>query len=153
MKDIIDQILSKYQGVDMELIPILQEVQKHFGFLSEEAMQQVAYFLRTPESNVFGVATFYEQFRFTPVGKKKVTVCRGTACHVRGAGELITSIEDRLGIKEGETTEDGEYTLETAACIGCCALAPCIMVNEDVEANLTPQKMNKYFDEQEKNND
>ncbi len=137
----------------MELIPVLQEVQKHFGYLSEEAMQEVAYFLRIPESSVFGVATFYEQFRFTPVGKKKVTVCRGTACHVRGASDLIDSIENHLGIKEGETTEDGEYTLETAACIGCCALAPCVMVNDDVAANLTPQKMIKYFDEQEKKDD
>lgn len=132
----------------MELIPILQEVQRHHGYLSEEAMQQVARFLRIPESSVFGVATFYEQFRFTPVGKKKITVCRGTACHVRGAQEIISTIENRLGIKEGETTDDGEYTLETAACIGCCALAPCIMINDDVEANLTPKKVESYFTEE-----
>lgn len=153
MQEIIENILLKYDGTEMELIPILQDVQKEFGYLSEEAMQQVARFLRTPDSNVYGVATFYEQFRFSPVGKKTITVCRGTACHVRGAQELITSIENRLDIKEGETTEDGEYTLETAACIGCCALAPCAMVGDEVEANLTPQKMNKYLDSQEARDD
>lgn len=149
MQEIIENILLKYDGTEMELIPILQDVQKEFGYLSEEAMQQVARFLRSPESNVYGVATFYEQFRFSPVGKKTITVCRGTACHVRGAQELITSIENRLEIKEGETTEDGEYTLETAACIGCCALAPCVMVGDEVQANLTPQKMNAHLDSQE----
>lgn len=153
MQEIIENILLKYDGIEMELIPILQDVQKEFGYLSEEAMQQVAHFLRTPESNVYGVATFYEQFRFSPVGKKTITVCRGTACHVRGAQELITSIENRLEIKEGETTEDGEYTLETAACIGCCALAPCAMVGDEVQANLTPKKVNSYLDSQEAGDD
>lgn len=153
MQEIIENILLKYDGTEMELIPILQDVQKEFGYLSEEAMQQVARFLRSPESNVYGVATFYEQFRFAPVGKKTITVCRGTACHVRGAQELITSIENRLDIKEGETTEDGEYTLETAACIGCCALAPCVMVGKEVQATLTPKKMNAHFDSQEASDD
>ena len=148
----MDNILAGYKGRDMELIPILQDVQKKFGYLPEDGMKIVARFLRIPESSVYGVATFYEQFRFTPVGKTKITVCRGTACHVRGAQELITSIENRLDIEEGETTEDGEYTLETAACIGCCALAPCAVVGEEVEANLTPSKMNEFFGEKEKNN-
>lgn len=151
MQKAVDNILTGYTGIDMELIPILQDVQKEFGYLPEDAMKNVARFLRIPESSVYGVATFYEQFRFTPVGKTKITVCRGTACHVRGAQELITSIENRLEIEEGETTEDGEYTLETAACIGCCALAPCAMIGEEVEANLTPAKMNDFFDAEENN--
>ncbi|CAG35413.1 NADH-quinone oxidoreductase subunit NuoE [Desulfotalea psychrophila] len=153
MQNIVKTILDSYTGIDMELIPILQNVQHKFGYLPEDAMREVADFLRIPESRVYGVATFYEQFRFTPVGKTKVTVCRGTACHVRGAQKIIASVEKRLGIKEGETTEDGEYTLETAACIGCCALAPCVMINEEVEANLTPKKMNAYFDQKEEAND
>lgn len=149
MQKTVESIFTAYTGMDMELIPILQDVQKKFGYLSEDSMKSVARFLRLPESSVYGVATFYEQFRFTPVGKTKITVCRGTACHVRGAQELITSIEKRLNIEEGQTTEDGEYTLETAACIGCCALAPCAMVGEDVEANLTPAKMSDIFDSEE----
>ncbi len=153
MQEEVDKILDGYAGKDMELIPILQDVQKQFGYLAEEAMRIVARFLRLPESSVYGVATFYEQFRFTPVGRQTITVCRGTACHVRGAQNLITSIETRLGIKEGETTEDGEYTLETAACIGCCALAPCAMVNDVVEANLTPKKMNSYLDKETPDHD
>ncbi len=151
MQKAVESILAAYTGTDMELIPILQDVQKEFGYLSEDSMKSVARFLRIPESSVYGVATFYEQFRFTPVGKTKITVCRGTACHVRGAQELITSIENRLEIEEGETTEDGEYTLETAACIGCCALAPCAMVGEEVEANLTPAKMNEFFESEDNN--
>lgn len=145
MQEALEKILADYSGNDMELIPILQAVQRQFGYLAEDAMRDVARFLRLPESSVYGVATFYEQFRFSPVGRQTITVCRGTACHVRGAQELIASVEKRLGIKEGETTEDGEYTLETAACIGCCALAPCAMINNVVEANLTPKKITSYL--------
>lgn len=141
------EILQHYSGDSMELIPILQQVQAVFGFLPETAMQNVARFLKIPESSVFGVATFYEQFRFTPMGKTKITVCRGTACHVRGAQQLIETVEKTLGIEEGETTEDQEYTLETAACIGCCALAPCVMINDEVEAKLTPKKLKGYIEQ------
>ena len=125
----------------LTLSPILQQIQGVLGYLPEAAMQRVARFLKIPDSSVFGVATFYEQFRFTPMGRKKITVCRGTACHVRGAQQLIETVEKTLGIEEGETTEDQEYTLETAACIGCCALAPCVMINDEVEAKLTPKKL------------
>ena len=150
MEEHVDQILAQFQGKTMELIPILQQVQHTFGYLPETAMSRVARFLNEPESSVYGVATFYEQFRLTPVGKKRVTICRGTACHVRGAQQLIDTVENRLGIVEGETTEDQEYTIETAACIGCCALAPCVMINDEVEAKLTPKKMEEYFDGEER---
>lgn len=146
MDEQIDGILENYQGVSMELIPILQRVQHVFGYLPEDAMGKVARFLNEPESSVYGVATFYEQFRLTPVGKNTVTICRGTACHVRGAQQIIEAVENTLGIKEGETTEDQEYTVETAACIGCCALAPCVMINDEVEAKLTPKKMEEFFE-------
>ncbi len=139
-------ILERYSGDAMELIPILQQIQGIFGYLPEAAMQRVARFLKIPESSVFGVATFYEQFRFTPMGRKKITVCRGTACHVRGAQQLIETVEKILGIEEGETTEDQEFTLETAACIGCCALAPCVMINDEVEAKLTPKKLKGFIE-------
>ena len=145
MEERLGKILSCYEGKNIELIPILQQVQSEFGYLPEETMRKVAKFVVVPESKVYAVATFYEQFRFTPMGKNKVTVCRGTACHVRGAEQILEKIEDRLDIKEGETTEDQNYTLETAACIGCCALAPCVMVNDDVKAKLTTKNVDTLF--------
>ena len=145
MEDRVEKILECYEGKSIELIPILQQVQTELGYLPEQAMRMVAKFVVVPESKVYAVATFYEQFRFTPMGRNKVTVCRGTACHVRGAEQILEKIEDKLNIKEGETTEDLDYTLETAACIGCCALAPCIMVNDDVKAKLTTKNVDTLF--------
>ena len=98
-----------------------------------------------PESHVYGVATFYAQFRFTPIGKKHITVCRGTACYVSGASRIVDEIEKHLGIKEGQTTEDMEYSLETVACIGACGLSPCIMINNKVEAKMTPRKIRELL--------
>ena len=105
----------------------------------------MARFAGVPESRVYAVATFYAQFRFTPIGKNHVMVCRGTACHVRGAPRILEEVEKHLGIKEGETTPDLEYSLETVACIGACGLSPCMMTNKKVEANLTPKKVAKLF--------
>ncbi len=145
MDERLENIFSRYAGEDFELIPILQEVQHEFGYLPEPEMRKVARFVGLPESRVYAVATFYEQFRFTPQGRNRLVVCRGTACHVRGASRVLKEIEERLNIKEGETSEDLEYTLDTAACIGCCALAPCVMINDRVEAKLTPQKVANLF--------
>jgi NADH:ubiquinone oxidoreductase subunit E len=145
MEERLEIILSRYGGKNFELIPILQEVQHEFGYLSEPEMGEVARFIGLPKSRIYGVATFFEQFKFTPQGKNQVIVCRGTACHVRGAKRILEEFEEKLDIKEGETTEDLEYTLGTAACIGCCALAPCVMINDDVEAKLTPKKVAEFF--------
>ncbi len=145
MEDNLDTILANYDGNSFDLIPILQDVQHKFGYLPETEMRGVAKFVGLPESRIYAVATFYEQFRFTPQGKNQITVCRGTACHVRGAKKILEEYEEHLNIKEGETTEDMEYTLGTAACIGCCALAPCVMVNDEVEAKLTPRKVAESF--------
>ncbi len=145
MGESLEGILACFEGKDDELIPILQEAQKAFGYLPEPEMRKVAKYVGLPESRVYAVATFYEQFRFTPQGRNRVVVCRGTACHVRGATRVLEEIEQRLNIKEGETAEDLEYTLSTAACIGCCALAPCVMINDRVEAKLTPQKVAGLF--------
>ena len=146
MKERLNVILSCYEGQSHELIPILQAVQRQFGHLYEEVMRDIARFVGLPESQVYAVATFYAQFRFTPIGKKHVMVCRGTACHVRGASRILQEIEKQLGIKEGETTADLEYSLETVACIGACGLSPCIMINEKVEASLTPKKVIKLLE-------
>ena len=137
----LDAVLSSFEGKRDELIPILQQVQEEFGYLSTEAMLGIARFTGVPESGVYAVATFYAQFRFSPIGKTHVMVCRGTACHVRGAPRILEKIEKELGIKEGETTADLEYTLETVACIGACGLSPCITINKQVEAKMTPKRV------------
>ena len=141
MEPRLREILASYEGREDELIPILQETQAALGYLPAEAMLQIARFTGVPESGVYAVATFYAQFRFTPIGRRHVMVCRGTSCHVRGAPRILLEIEKQLGIKEGETTPDREYSLETVACIGACGLSPCMMVNKKVEAKLTPKKV------------
>ena len=110
-------------------------------------MHGVAKFLRLSESTVYGVATFYAQFKFVPSGKRKVRVCRGTACHVRGGARILREVEKRLGIKPGETTEDWEYTLETVACIGACALAPTMTVDKETYGQMTTKKVLEVFGE------
>ena len=145
MEERLGKILSSYKGKTEDLIPILQGVQAEFGYLPEPVMVEVAKFLGLTESRVYGVASFYAQFRFSPIGKNLLMVCRGTACHVHGAPKVLEEISRRLGIKEGETTEDSEYTLETVACIGCCALAPAMMINKTVETKLTPKKIEALF--------
>jgi NADH-quinone oxidoreductase subunit E len=124
VQDKLKEIFAKYQGEKHELIPILQETQEKFRYLPAAAIREISRFLQVPESAIYGVATFYAQFKLTPLGKKVIRICRGTACHVRGSGKVLTEMEKQLGIKAGETTPDLEYTLETIACIGACALAP-----------------------------
>ena len=141
----LDAVFSSFEGRNDELIPILQGVQTEFGYLSEEAMLRIARFAGVPESQVYAVATFYAQFRFSPIGKTHIMVCRGTACHVRGAPRILEEVENQLGIKEGQTTPDLEYSLETVACIGACGLSPCIMTNKKVETKLTRKKVAKLF--------
>ncbi len=141
----LTEILSTYKGNKSELIPILQDIQSNLGYLSEESIIEVSKFTGVSESEIYGVATFYTQFRFTPIGKKHIMVCKGTACHVKGAPQIIEGIERHLGIKEGEVSFDLEYSLESVGCLGCCALAPCAMVNEDVESNMTLKDIKKMF--------
>ncbi len=141
MNERLNSIMSSYEGASEELIPLLQQVQEEFGYLSEESMLDIARFIGVPQSRVYAIATFYAQFRFTPIGRNHVMVCRGTACYVRGALRLLETVERHLGIKEGQTTEDMEYSLETVACIGACGLSPCIMINKKVEAKITPKKL------------
>ncbi len=145
----LSRILSSYQGTQDELIPILQRVQAEFGYLPEEAMSKVAEFCRVTESKVFGISSFYAQFRFAPLGRMQITTCRGTACHVRGAPQILDEVKRQLGIEEGETTPDLEYSLETVACIGCCALAPCLVINGKVESKMTAKKVKELFAKKE----
>ncbi len=141
----VNKILSRHRGQKDELIVILQEVQREFGYLPSEAIGLVSRFLRISESTIFGVATFYAQFKFAPSGKNKIMVCRGTACHVRGAPRIVEEVEKQLGIKDGQTTEDMEYSLETAACFGSCALAPVMVINNNVYGRMTPAKVREIL--------
>ncbi len=149
MSEVMDNILSGYRGEPVELIPILQRVQKEFTYLPDDAMRRVARFVGVAESRVYAVASFYAQFRFTPTGKNRITVCTGTACHVRGAQRVMEEFERRLDIKDGETTKDLEYTLETAACLGCCGLAPAVVVNETTFGGVTSAKITQILNGEE----
>jgi len=143
----IEKFSQRFEPKPQYLIPILQFVQCEKGHLTPEALREVARYLRIPESTVFGVATFYAQFHFTPRGRNKVTVCRGTACHVRGSASLLREIENQLGVKPGETTPDQRFTLETVACFGACALAPVVVLNDRVHGRQTSASVKRQIEE------
>lgn len=136
----VDKVLASFAGEKAELIPILQQVQQALGYLPEEALQRIADFVKVPESTLFGVATFYAQFKFVPVGRNIIKVCRGTGCYVKGSPRILDEMEKLLGIKDGGTTPDMEYSLETVACFGSCALAPVVVVNDRVYGRVTAEK-------------
>ncbi len=144
-KEKLDKIFSRYSGKEDELIPLLQEAQEEFRYLPEEALQEISRFLRVPESAVFGVITFYALFKLVPSGRKIIRVCRGTACHVRGGPGILSEVEKQLGVKAGETTKDFEYTVETIACFGSCALAPVMVVDKTVYGRMTPARVREIL--------
>ncbi len=146
----IKEIISRHRAERQELIPILQETQKAFRYLPEAAIKEIATFLNLPESAVYGVSTFYSRFKLKPLGNQIIRVCRGTACHVRGAGKVLAEFEKVLGVKAGETTPDMEYTIETVACIGACALAPVVTINDEVFAKMTPRKVTEILSDRVK---
>jgi len=150
IKEKLNEILSHYGGETGDLIPILQEVQEEFGYLPMEVMQRIAEFLRLPDATIYAVATFYAQFKMVPSGKTIVRVCRGTACHVRGGARILREVEKQLGIKPGETTEDMEYTLETVACIGACALSPTMTIDKDTYGQMTTKKVTEILNDRPK---
>ena len=141
VQDKMKKIFARHKGEKHELITVLQETQEQFRYLPAAAMKEISAFLNVPESTIYGVSTFYAQFKLTPLGKKVIRVCRGTACHVRGSGKVLAEVEKRLGIKAGETTADLEYTLETVACIGACALAPTMTIDNETYGKMTTKKV------------
>jgi len=145
----VDSILEPYLGKPEMVIPILQKVQDHFGYLPRPAMEHVAYRMRIPLSRLYGVTTFYAQFKLKPRGRNIIRVCQGTACHISGSPKIAERIEETLGVESGDTTDDLRFTLEEVACIGCCALAPVIMVNDDPHGRLTPDKVKDILEEYE----
>ena len=145
MEEQIATILSSFEGQGDDVIPILQKVQEELGYLPEESMEKISRHTGVPMSKVYGVATFYTMFRFKPVGKNHVCICRGTACHVRGADQILEHVSRHMGIEEGDTSEDGLFSLETVACLGCCALAPVMTINHKVHGRLTPKKATRIL--------
>ncbi len=140
-----EDILKKYEGKKGILIPVLQAIQDEYGYLPEDILKQVSAETGIPTSQIFGVATFYAQFRLQPRGKYTVRVCHGTACHVSGATQLTESIEYELGVKDKETTKDKLFTLESVACLGCCSLAPVMVVGDETYGRITPDKAGKIL--------
>ena len=145
----LEQQLAKILTPDKKdrrrLISLLQEVQRRFGYISEEAMLKIAGFLDVPGSAVYGIATFYNQFRFTPLGKHPVDVCMGTACHMAGGGLVLDAMARELEIEVGGITEDHEFSLDRVACVGCCALAPVVIVGGSVYPRMTAQKVEEIL--------
>lgn len=137
----IEDILSRYPKEPRFLLPILLDIQERFRYLPVSAMKRVAQYLCVPETRVFSVATFYKTLSLTPKGEKTIRVCAGTACHLRGSSSILRQIEKELGILSGETTEDGMFTLETVNCLGACALAPVMMIDDRVYGKMTPHKV------------
>ena len=143
-KQLID-ILTVHGKGEAKLVPILLAVQDRFGYLSEDAVVQIAAHLKINTGQIYSVASFYNFFKLKPIGRQHITVCRGTACHIRGAPQILEEISKNIGIDEGETSADMEYTLETVACIGCCALAPALKINEEAHGNVSPRETKGFF--------
>jgi len=136
------KLLLPFSSRRENLIPILHTIQIAFGFIPQEAIHATASFLGISLGEIFGVATFYNQFRFTPPGKHPIKVCLGTTCHVKGGAIIMEEWERRLGIKEGDVTEDREFNLERVACLGCCALAPVVQVDDYIHGKVSPSTVN-----------
>lgn len=156
----ISDVFQKYNNPGRDkLIPILQEVQEKQGWLSRESILEISRQLNIPASKVYGVASFYDQFKFQPKGKYEILICRGTACHVQGSAKILEAVKTELKIEPGETTKDGLFTLQVVACIGACGLAPVISINGEFYAQVTPEKietiLGKYREQElgDKNND
>ena len=141
IEGVLDE-LAKGKG---SLFTILQKTQETYGYLPKEAIIYISERTGIAESEIMGVATFYTQFRLTPVGKYLIMLCQGTACHVNSSELILQTIKDELGIEDGETTEDGLFSLKCVACLGCCSPSPVMMINENTYGSLTPEKTKKYL--------
>ena len=142
----VEDILAQYPNAGRDkLIPILQDIQELQGYLSQESVVKLGKHLNLPASKIYGVATFYNQFRFQPIGKYHILVCRGTACHVKGSAAVLQALQHELKIEPGQTTRDGLFSLEVVACIGACGLAPVISVNGEFHAKLDANKVSKVL--------
>lgn len=150
---LLDGVLKEYASVNGSLITILQKAQDIYGYLPVDVMYHIAAAVGTTPAEVMGVATFYTQFRLQPVGKYLIMLCQGTACHVNGSERIETAICEHLGIKDGETTQDGLFTLKNVACLGCCSLSPVMMINGETYGSLTPDKAISVLEELRKDSE
>ena len=144
-EDRIDQIIGKYGNEKGVLIQLLLDIQHEFGWIPKEAIKRISERLKIPFSQIFRVASFYTALSLKPIGRHLVRVCVGTACYVRGAPRILDSVEDKLGIKSGETTSDDKFSLETVNCLCCCALGPVIEVDGQYFGKLNSEKLEKIF--------
>lgn len=140
-----DDLFAGYTGQEGELIPILQRVQGQDGYISEQRVSEIARFLKISENQVYGVASFYSQFRFVAPGRNSIRVCLGTACHVRGGQILLDAVQRELGIVPGQTTADRRFDLQRVACLGCCALAPVVQVNDQIYSRVTVLRLKEIL--------
>lgn len=145
----LSQIFTGYKEEEGEIIPLLQRAQEKLGYISEEAIEQISKFLKISENQVYGIASFYSQFRFYPPGKNSIKVCLGTACHVRGGQILCEAVQRELGVIPGQTTQDRKFELQRVACLGCCALAPVVQVNEEIHSRMTVIRLKSILDKYE----
>ena len=143
MEERIGQLLEEWKGTKGNVIPLLQKTQELRGFLSHEDMRAIAEVVGKSPAEIYGVATFYAQFRFQPPGRHNVKICHGTACHVNGAEGLDLAVKTELEVDPGETTGDGKFTVDSVACLGCCSLAPVVMIDGEVHGRLTGDKLKK----------
>lgn len=146
----LESILSRYEGEPYDLIPILQDIQDDYGFLPKEEVKVVAKRLHVPITQVYSVATFYKMFSLLPKGKHQLKVCLGTTCHLKGGPRLVDSVASRLGVEVGYTTKDGQFSLETVGCLGSCAQAPVMMVDDKYFARVTVDKVPKILKQYQK---
>ena len=142
---LLEDVLAHYADVKGSLITILQKTQEIYGYIPTDAVYHIAARTGLTPAKIMGVATFYSQFRFQAVGKYLIMICKGTACYVNGAERIIEAVTEELGIGDNQTTEDGLFSLSLVSCLGCCSLAPVMMINEDTYGSLTPDKVRKIL--------
>ena len=143
----IEKLFSEYEPIKDNLIQMLNEIQEHYGYIPLDVQKELSEFLSVPMAEIYGVITFYSRFSLKPKGKYNISICLGTACFVKGSEKLLDTAKETLKIKEGETTEDGKFSLEATRCIGACGLAPVFTVNDEVYGKATPEMMKKVIEE------
>jgi NADH-quinone oxidoreductase subunit E len=146
----LSSILERSSGSREDLIPVLQQVQEVEGYISQEAVGLISRRLKISENEIHGVATFYAQFRFHPPGEHHILVCMGTACHVKGGAQLVSALQHELKISPGETSDDGKWDMESVACLGCCALAPVVKIDDKIYSQMSVLKLRQVLDEYKK---
>lgn len=147
MSDNLQSIIENYKQKKTSLIGLLQDMSEEYGYIPEEKLEEVSAETGVPLSRLYSLCTFYASLRLEPMGEHHCAVCVGTACHVRGASKVVEEIERKLGVKAGETTEDGKFTLETVNCLGACALGPLVVVDGEYHGKMNPRKMSRLLEQ------